>query len=88
MSDTEKRDRSLMTRLAQLKAAAEREFGSGTVGQDASDRLLTLIDDFETLTTELRAVRDDIGGQLRGSVAGRRADAAYRASAGLGRKPQ
>ena len=88
MSDSEKRDRSLMTRLAQLKATAEREFGGGDLGQDASDRLLTLIDDFESLTTELRAVRDDIGGQLRGSMEGRRADAAYRASAGLGRKPQ
>ena len=88
MSDTEKRDRSLMIRLAQLNATAEREFGSDDLGQDASDRLLTLIDDFETLTAELRAVRDDIGGQLRGSVAGRRAHAAYRASAGLGRKPQ
>lgn len=88
MSDTEKRDRSLMIRLAQLNATAEREFGSGDLGQDVSDRLLTLIDDFETLTAELRAVRDDIGGQLRGSVAGRRADAAYRVSAGLGRKPQ
>ena len=88
MSETEKRDRALMTRLAQLKATAEREFGTGNAGQEASERLLTLIDDFENLMTDLRAVRDDIGGQLRGSMEGSRAQAAYRASAGLGRKPQ
>lgn len=88
MSEAHKRDTALMARLTHLKATAEREFGRGCRDKDASDQLLVLIDDFENLTRQLRAVRDDIGSQLRGSLDGRRANAAYRASAGLGRKPQ
>ena len=86
MSSFERRDRSVMARLAQLSALAETEFGRGKTSPRSVPQLMTLIDDFHSLLAQLRAERDEIGAQLRGSMVGRRADAAYRASAGLARK--
>ncbi|RYE60837.1 MAG: hypothetical protein EOP20_01410 [Hyphomicrobiales bacterium] len=71
-----------------MAAIAEREFGNGGIPENSADanRLLVLIDDYQTVLTALREGRDEIGTQLRGSTIGHRVASAYQVSAGLGRR--